>query len=132
MPYSMQRLKNFGNPANTTTPIFPSVARTASSAYVMNNNIWRGIAFSLQVTAGSGFDITPSIQGYLIGGVWTDILVGASIASVSNAVLIVYPGITAVANISASAPLPNVFRINIAHVDATSVTYTGRLYTFVV
>lgn len=111
-----------------------SAARTAeaNSADLVNFN-HRGVRVRVNVTAITD---TPSITVNIqekdsISGNYITILTSAAIvATGQKTTLVVYPGCAAVANAVADQPLPRVWRVNVAHADADSITYSID-YTYV-
>lgn len=105
-----------------------SAARTTTTASSpLTNHNAAGVRIFINVTATSA---TPSITIAVqeqdpISGNWIDILVSAAITTTGQkTTLIVYPGTTVTANVSAAAPLPRTWRINATHSDADSITYS--------
>ena len=105
-----------------------STARTASenSADIINDINKPGAHVIIDVTALS---LTPSVvftlQGKdLVSGKYYDIIESAAVTAVGTTVLTVRPGVTVAANLSASNCIPRVFRINAAHADTDSITYS--------
>ncbi len=114
------RLRN-----NNELTLLASAARTAdtTSSDTTNYN-WRGGHFIINITVLTT-SVIPTIQAKdPISGTYYSLLVGASIAATGITILKVYPGITAVANASASDILPRTFRISMDHLDATTMTYS--------
>lgn len=76
------------------------------------------------ITVGLGTGLTPTIQGYdSVSGKYYALLVGSTITGTGTTVLKICPGITAVANSSASDMMPDEWRVSMAN-DTTTATYT--------
>ncbi len=82
----------------------------------------KGGHFIINVTAGSGFNVTPKIEGKF-GSTYYTILTGAAITTTGITVLKVYPGLSASPNAAANDMLPRVWRVTMTHLDGTSATY---------
>lgn len=107
--------------------ILAAAARTAAVTgddLNIEDDTARGAHVIIKVSTASGFTITPTIQGKTAFGDYYDILVGAGITASGTTVLKVYPGLTPSANAVANDVLPDVWRVNIAVADATSVSYS--------
>lgn len=105
---------------------FSSAARTASaqSADEVNYN-WRGVVVCLDVTVIGAGSITLTIAGKSVRAAkYRNILTSAAVTTVSTNYYTVYPGVTAAANIAASAPLERIWRIEMTHSTADPITYT--------
>lgn len=112
---------------NREVAALASAARTASvnSADLVNDNA-RGVRIVIDVTA---LALTPSVIFTVVGkdvlsGKYTAILTSAAITAVGTTTLIVYPGVTPAANLAVSHPLPRLWRLEAAHGDADSITYS--------
>ena len=112
---------------NHSGTLLASAARTASvaSAAQVNYNA-RGVHVIINVSAyPAAASVVPTIQGYdPLSASYYDILTGAAIVATGYTVLKVYPGIGAIVNGAASDILPRNWRINMAHADADSITYS--------
>ena len=88
------------------------------------NNIGRGVILAINVTNINGGTYTVTVQGKdpVSGGYYT-LLVSAALAANALTTLTVYPGVTAAANVAASAPLPRIWRVSVT-VAAATVTAT--------
>ena len=100
--------------SNTTvTPLY-SAARTDTTVVSgdFGNFGYRGAHFVVNVSTFTSGTYTPKIQGKdPVSGIYYDILVGSAIASTGTTILKVYPGISAIANGSASDILPSTWRV---------------------
>jgi hypothetical protein len=103
-----------------------SAARTASADWHVATAGARGVIVVIDATASAA---TPSVvftvRGYdpVTDKVW-DILVSAAVTGVSTKVLRIYPGIAAVANVSASDVIPEQIVVHAEASDADSLTYS--------
>lgn len=104
-----------------------SAARTAStnSSNLTNYNA-RGVVVVIDVTAiVAAPSITVTIKGRdTLSGQFSTILASAAITAVGTTKLVVYPGVAAAANSKADEPLPRVWRVEVAHGNANSITYS--------
>lgn len=113
---------------NETGVALALAARTAttSSANLINRNC-AGIRVFINVTA---LVDTPSITVSIeekdpISGNYVALLTSAAITTTGQkTTLVIYPGLTAAANVVASSVLPRDFRITVTHGDADSITYS--------
>lgn len=113
---------------NTEGTLLASAARTATVASADQTNYnARGVRVFINVTATSA---TPSITITIqekdpISGNYIDKLVSAAITTTGQkTTLVMYPGVTAAANVAISEPLGRTWRINATHSDADSITYS--------
>jgi len=116
--------------ANLLTNIDTSALITAAGTTTTQNssdqtNInGRGVKVVLDMTVVGTGSVTLSIQGKdAASGAYYTILTGAAITTNSVNVYEVYPGITATANVSASATLPRTWRVLVTANNANPVTY---------
>lgn len=112
---------------NHEATVLASAARTTTtnSADLVNHNAC-GVIVTIDVTAVTA---TPSVTFAIqykdtLSGQYKQILISAAISTVSTTTLVVYPGVTAAANLAASHPLPRVWRVVATHGDADSITYS--------
>jgi hypothetical protein len=119
---------------NGTLAILPSAARTTATVTdSFNNRGARGIILFFDSTAVTDTPtITPSLQAYdpqtaAWFTVWT---AAAAIASAADTTYLLYPGASG-GNFTEvdGIPLPAIWRLSIAVLDADSITYsvTGHL-----
>ena len=112
---------------NEELTLLASAARTAdvNSADFTNYNA-KGLHVILNVSALAATpSIVPFIQGKdPISGTYYDILEGLPITTTGINIIKVYPGISAVVNVSASDLLPRTYRVRVEHGDADSITYS--------
>ncbi|MBX3081709.1 MAG: hypothetical protein KF716_08735 [Anaerolineae bacterium] len=115
------RLRN-----NHEMTVLASAARTAAtnSSDQVNYN-GRHITVTIDVTAGTGFSITPTIKYKdSLSGKYVTLLAGASIVATGTVTLQVGPGLPDTTNLSANKPAPRIWRLEIAVADTTSATYS--------
>jgi hypothetical protein len=107
--------------------LYASAARTATpTAVEVNTSRTKALRIVVDATA---ITATPSVVVTIDGkdntsGKYFNILTGAAIATVSTNVYTIALGTTVAANVSASAPLPDVVRVTLTHGDADSITYS--------
>lgn len=115
------------NAQNRQLDVLASGARTATVDSPDFEN-WenRGLQLVIDVTAITATpSVVPHIQGKdALSGKYYDVLVGDAIVAMGTTVLKVYPGIAAVANVSASDIVPQSWRVRMVHGDADSITYS--------
>ena len=107
--------------------LLSSEARTASeNSLDQENNWYRGVKIFINVTdsADSPSVVFTVAQKDPISGVYSTLLASAAITGAGHTVLTIYPGVTAAANVAASAPLPKTWRVQAVHADADSITYS--------
>jgi len=108
-------------------PALASAARTAStdSALFVNQNR-RGCQVLIDMTAITATgDVTFKVQGYdELSGTYYDLITSASVTTVSEVMLKIYPGLTAAANLTVSDNLPYLYRITTTHLNGVSMTYS--------
>jgi len=111
---------------NVDGTAFASAARTATvSSTDLANSSCTGIKIILDVTAVATSDIKVSVEGKdPASGKYYTILQSASVTTISTNVYKVCPGLTAVANVTASDFVPKTFRITMTHANANSTTYS--------
>lgn len=109
----------------------PSAARTATTASDQLQSSSRAVKCGHIITNVSSYtagSLTVAIQGYNEAtATYYDMLTSAAITSTGTTVLKVCPGITSIVNGAANDFLPDKWRINITHGDATSITYSVSL-----
>lgn len=106
--------------------LLASLARTATASSGDQTCHGRGVRVSIDCTASAN---TPSVVPTIevkdpVSGVYTAVLTGAAITGASHVEMVVYPGITAAANVAASMVLGAVYRVAMTHSDADSITYS--------
>lgn len=113
--------------ANDNITVLASAARTATlSSATFNNGNYRGASFIIDVTAITATpSVVFSIEGLdAVSGQFYTLLDSVAIVAVGTTVITVYPGLTPLANIDASALLPWQWRVTATHDDADSITYS--------
>lgn len=113
---------------NIEKNLLPSAARTtATTTADQINDVGRGVVVVVNVTSltdAGAVGVTFTIQGKSASGVYSDILSSAAVTATGTTRLVVYPGITATNNVSASTVLPRTWRVKAAVADASSLTYS--------
>lgn len=106
--------------------LFSSAARTTlQNSEDIPNEGFRGLTLVIDATAGTPTGVTFTIKGKdPVSGKYYTILASAAITGAGTTVLRIYPGMTAAANLAASAPLPPIWRLEITVADAGSLTYS--------
>lgn len=113
--------------ANKTRTLLSSAARTATVATADQRNAeHRGVRVHINVTAiAASPSVVATVQGKdPVTGDYYDLLASAAITAAGDTWLVVYPGATAAANAAANSALPPVWRVNLVHGDADSITYS--------
>jgi hypothetical protein len=112
---------------NLTGTAFAATARTATgNSGDLDNGNAKGVVVFVNVTAVTD---TPSVTFAIqakdpVSGAYVALLTSAAITATGTTMLTVYPGVTAAANVSASAVLPKTWRVLATHGDADSITYS--------
>ena len=112
---------------NANLSVLDSGARTATTVGATFTNLAsRGLHLVVDVTVVPGTDtVTPKIEAYdQVSGKWYTLLTGAALVATGTVVLKVYPGLTAVTNLTASDILPATWRVTMTHSSTTSFTYS--------
>lgn len=107
--------------------LYASVARTATpTAGLVSMRGRRGVQIVIVATASADTpSVVPTIQCHdPLSDTFYTILTGAAITGASTVVLTVYPGATAVANVSTGNVIPDVFKVVMTHADGDSITYS--------
>ena len=107
--------------------LFASAARSATvNGQDMSNDAYKCVVVVLDITAVPGGDtVTLTVQGKdVLSGKYYTLLAGSAEASTATKTYQVCPGITATANVSASAILPQTWRVIVTHSAGTSFTYS--------
>lgn len=110
-----------------TKALFASAARTAShQSEDQLNRGHRGVRVVINATASAA---TPSVVFTIqakdvTSNTYQTVLASAAVTGTGTTVLKVYPGITAAANASVSDVLAPIWRLDVAHGDADSLTYS--------
>lgn len=119
---------------NTSNSLIASAARTAGIASsTLTNYNGRGIKIVTDITAASGTGgLTIQLQIFdAVSGKFVTVLQSALTIAISTVVLTLYPGIAAVANVSANDVLPRSYRINVTAGDGSSYTYSVGVHSIV-
>lgn len=106
--------------------VLTSAARTTTQTQADQINPYaRGIAVTLDMTVVGTGSVTVSIQGKdVVSGKYVTLLAGAAITTNSTNTYRVYPGLTAVANATASDSLWRTWRVLVTANNANSATYS--------
>lgn len=85
----------------------------------------KGVKVVIVVTSAGTGSVTPHIQAKDAGSnTYYDLLVGTAITSNGTTVLTIYPGLTPVANVTASDVLPHTWRVQMKVNNSNTMTYT--------
>ena len=108
------------------TTIFASAARTAThNSDDIHNLIYHGLLVFIDCTVDpAAASVVFTIQGKDHTGGYYTLLESAAVASESKQHLRVYPGASAVANVSATDLVPVEWRVLATHADGDSITYS--------
>lgn len=104
-----------------------SAARTASPTMTAEEQVdFRGIELFIRCSAvGAAPSVVVTIQAIdPVSGQAVTILASAAIVAAGNTRMRVYPGIAVAANASASDVLPHKFKVDVAHANSDSITYS--------
>jgi hypothetical protein len=106
--------------------ILASGAQTTTQTQVdQTNTNYRGIKVVLDMTTVGAGSVTLTIQGKdPTSGKYFTLLAGAAVTTNVTNVYTVYPGLTAVANVTANDVLPNTWRILVTANNANPATYS--------
>jgi hypothetical protein len=85
-----------------------------------------GILVALDVTLVPGVDTVQLVieRKFALSGKYVQVLAAAARAGTGTDVLTVYPGVAAVANVSANDALSDIYRVRVIHSAATNFTYS--------
>ncbi len=111
--------------------LLTSASRTVTVVTDGQHNLRaRGVIVSVNVSnAGTG-SITATIQRYEPStGTWVDMLASVAISTAVRTELTIYPGFTPAANVTASAVLPRLWRVSVAHGNANAIIYSVGVST---
>lgn len=116
-----------GNSLVATIPL--AGYATAQDTGILNNYGCKGIKVVLNVTnAGTG-SITMNIRGYdLPSTTYYTILQGAAVTTNSVNIYTVYPGLTAVANVTANDVMPSLINVRVTTNNSNPITYSVGVY----
>jgi hypothetical protein len=111
---------------NLNVSVLTSAARTTTQTSADQTNFnHRGIKIVLDVTSGTGLSLTLALNGKdLNSAKYYNILTGAAVTGVGTYVYTVYPGATAVANLTVNDIIARLFQIVVTAGNATSATYS--------
>ena len=111
---------------NVEATVLASAARTTTqtSADFVNYNHKALVVVLDMTTVGTG-SVTLTIQGKdSASGKYYTILTGAAVITNSTNVYKVYPGLTAVTNVTVSDIIPAIFRVTVTANNANATVYT--------
>lgn len=104
----------------------PSAARTTTQTgldHINHNN--RGIQVVVDLTeVASGPSLVVTIQGRDANGKYYTLLTSAALVAAATTLLTIYPGLTAVNNVTVSQVLPREFRIVVTAGNSNTCTYS--------
>jgi hypothetical protein len=127
LAFALATLPALAQNVNRSGTLLVSAARTATvtGADISNDN-YACLTVILDITAVPGVDtVTVAIQGKdPASGKYYALLTGAAVSATGTTTYSVCPGITAAANVSASAMVPRTWRVNVTHSAGTSFTYS--------
>lgn len=111
---------------NMDAVLLASAARTITTASADQTNYnGSGVIVVLDMSVIGTGSVTLTIQGKdSISGNYYTLLAGAAVVGNSTNAYTVYPAAPATANVSANAPLPRTWRINVVANNANSATYS--------
>ncbi len=118
----------FAQNVNRSGTLLASASRTATVTGIdMANDNYSCLTVILDVTTVPGVDtVTLAIQGKdPVSGKYYALLTGAAVSATGTTTYSVCPGITATANVSASAMLPRTWRVNVTHSAGTTFVYSA-------
>jgi hypothetical protein len=100
-------------------------ATTTQTSADQTNYNGRGVKVVLDMTNVGTGSVALTVQGKdPISGKYFTLLTGANVTTNSTNVYTVYPGVTSVANVSASDIVPRTWRVNVVANNANATTYT--------
>lgn len=111
---------------NLNVSVLTSAPRTTTQTSADQTN-WnhRGIKVVLDVTAGSSLSLVFTLNNKdLNSGKYYNVFTGGTVTGVSTNVYTIYPGATAVANVTVNDIIARLFQTVITAGNATSATYT--------
>lgn len=114
-------------PNNKAVLILASAAQTAAEVdtTAQINNQWTGAQIVINVSAYTGGNYTPHVQGLdPFTGAYYDILVGSAISATGVTVLKVGRGTLAVPNAAAQDSLPLTWRVQMIGAATPSMTFS--------
>lgn len=100
-------------------------ATTTQNSADQTNITGRGVKVVLDMTSAGTGSITLLLQGKdLASGKYYTLLAGAAVLANGTIIYSVYPGIPAVANVSANDVLPKIWRVQVVANNTNPTTYT--------
>lgn len=111
--------------------LYPSAARTATpTAQALYSHGAVGLSVTIISTAATATpSVVVTIDGYNNGSAtWYNLLTSAAIVDgATTRRLVIYPTVTAAANLAVATTIPEVVRVVMTHADADSITYSVSL-----
>ncbi len=123
--FGMAQVPNYG--------YIPIASATLTGATVnsadFKNESYRGGHFIVNVSGFTSGTYTPHIQGKdPVYGTYYDVLVGPPISATGTTILKVYPGLSAIANGSASDILPATWRVQMIGASSPNMALSVTAY----
>lgn len=111
---------------NINVSVLASAARTTTQTSADQTNYnHRGIKITIDVTVGSGLSLVVTLDNKdSVSGKFVNVITGAAITGISTVVYTVFPGATAVTNLTVNDIIARLFRIVVTAGNATSATYS--------
>ena len=110
---------------NTNVALIVASASTATITSATQTNLaGAGVVVVLKTTAIGTGSVTLTINGITASGVSYLLLSGAAVVTNTTNVYTVYPGLTAVANVTATNILPSTWNVVVTANNANAATYT--------
>jgi hypothetical protein len=101
-----------------------SPGSTAATSAVQINPYGRGIKLQINCSSYTSGSFTVTLSGVINGTAYT-ILTSAALSAAAVTILTVYPGLTAVANVTATDVLPSQWKITITPTSLVGVVNVG-------
>ena len=101
-----------------------SPASVAATSPIQSNPYGRGIKLQINCTPYTSGSFTVTLSG-IINGVAYTILTSAALSAAAVTILTVYPGLTAVANVTATDVLPKAWSVTITPTNLVGVVNVG-------
>lgn len=105
-------------------------ARTATpTSYSIYTRGAVGVIIYISATAAAATpSVVATVDGYdPVSATWYNILTATAITGITTKRLVIAPGVTVTANLTAATVLPDTIRIVMTHADADSITYSVSL-----
>lgn len=107
-----------------------AVRTTTASSDVKKNRTGKYLHVIIDVSAGTGFGLTPTIEAPdpAVDGEYYPLLIGTKIAATGRTVLKIGPGLAPSSGASAADMVPAEWRVTITPDDTTEATYSVSYY----